>query len=279
MIMSNQQQTQTTSFQGKYGPWAVVTGASSGIGRALAYRLAAAGLHLVLVARRQAVLTAIADELTQRHGITVKVVAVDLAEDSATEIVAQETAGLDVGLLVAAAGFGTSGRFLDGNLAEELNMLQVNCRALLVLSHHFGQRFRQRGRGGLILLSSIVGLQGIPHAAHYGATKAYVQTLAEALHIELAPVGVDVLAAAPGPTNSGFATRAGMKMGQALTPEAVAQPILDALGRKATVLPGFLSKVLVYALVWLPRTWRVRIMGQVMYGMTSHQTADAALLP
>jgi short-subunit dehydrogenase len=115
------------------------------------------------------------------------------------------------------------------------------------------------------------GFQGMPNAAHYAATKAYVQALAEALYVELSPLGVDVLASAPGPTNSGFAARAGMRMGMALNPSDVAQSTLDALGRKSTVLPGFLSKLLTYALVPLPRWGRVRIMGRVMRGMTKHR--------
>ena len=106
---------------------------------------------------------------------------------------------LDVGLLVAAAGFGTSGPFLDSDLTQELEMLDVNCRALLSQSLHFGRRFAERGRGGLILLASLVGFQGAPFSANYAATKAYVQSLAEALHVELALRGVDVLASAPGP--------------------------------------------------------------------------------
>lgn len=124
-----------------------------------------------------------------------------------------------------------------------------------------------------MLLSSIVGLQGIPNAAHYGATKAYVQVLAEGLYYELKPQGVDVLAAAPGPTQSGFADRAGMQMGKAMDPAKIAPQILDALGRRSTVLPGFLSKLLVYSQASLPRSMRVRIMGKVMEGMTSHQKA------
>jgi short-subunit dehydrogenase len=123
---------------------------------------------------------------------------------------------LDIGLLVAAAGFGTSGLFLNSLLEQEMAMLNVNCRSLLGLIWHFGQRFAMRGRGGMVLMSSIVGFQGMPFAAHYAATKAYVQALAEALYVELAPMGIDVLAAAPGPTHSGFATRAGMQMGMAL---------------------------------------------------------------
>lgn len=96
-------------------------------------------------------------------------------------------------------------------------------------------------------------------------------SLAEALHVELAPLGVDVLAAAPGPVASGFAARADMQMGAALKPEDVAVPILAALGRRATVLPGFLSKLLVYSLLPLPRWARVQMMGRVMKGMTKHQ--------
>ncbi len=121
------------------------------------------------------------------------------------------------------------------------------------------------------MMSSIVGFHGMPIAANYAATKAYVQTLAEALNVELAPLGIDVLAAAPGPTLSKFADRAGQRMGKALRPEEIAQPILDALGRKATVLPGFLSKLLRYSVVPLPRWARFRIMGKVMEGMTRHR--------
>lgn len=258
-------------LRGQYGPWAVITGASSGIGQALALRLAEAGFNLVLIARRQEALAQMAADWEVQHGGQYRVVAADLAQEGAAHTVAEAATDLDVGLLVAAAGFGTSGPFLDASLEQELEMLNVNCRALLELSLHFGRRFAQRGRGGIVLMSSIVGFQGMPSAAHYAATKAYVQSLAEALHVELAPLGVHVLASAPGPIHSGFAARAGMRMGRALAPADVAQPILDALGRKSTVLPGLLSKLLVYSLVPLPRWARVRIMGWVMGGMTKHR--------
>lgn len=257
----------------RYGPWAVVTGASSGIGREMALRLAEAGLSLVLVARSQDVLDRLAAELSDRHGVEVRVVGVDLARTDSFQAVEAATHDLDVGLLVAAAGFGTSGAFLDSSADDELAMLAVNCRAVLEACRHFGRRFAGRGRGGLVLMSSIVGFQGMPYAAHYAATKAYVQALAEALHVELAPLGVDVVASAPGPTHSGFADRAGMKMGKALKPADVAQPTLDALGRRSTVLPGGLSKLLVYSLTGLPRWAKVRIMGKVMHGMTKHRVA------
>jgi uncharacterized protein len=255
----------------RYGPWAVVTGASSGIGRQMASSLAEAGLDLVLVARSRDLLEEMAEDLAARHGIEARAAPADLR--LGTGAIEAATRGLDVGLLVAAAGFGTSGPFLDSSLEEELDMLDVNCRAPLQMSLHFGRRFAKRGRGGIVLMGSIVGFQGTPNAAHYAATKAYVQTLAEALHAELTPLGVDVLASAPGPTDSGFAARAGMRMGRALTPAEVALPTLHALGRKPTVLPGLLSKLLAYSLAPLPRRARVRIMGRVMGGMTEHRTA------
>ncbi len=257
----------------KYGPWAVVTGASSGIGREIASMLAEAGLNLVLVARRRGVLERMAEDLGPRHGIEARVVTADMALEAGIGTVEAAARDLDVGMLVAAAGFGTSGPFLESSLETELEMLDVNCRAPLRMSLHFGRRFAGRGRGGIVLMSSLVGFQGTPNAAHYAATKAYVQTLAEALHTELAPLGVDVLASAPGPTNSGFASRAGMRMGAALEPADVARGTLEALGRTATVLPGPLTKLLTYSLAPLPRRARVGIMGRVMGNMTKHRNA------
>jgi uncharacterized protein len=255
----------------RYGTWAVVTGASSGIGSEMTLLLAEAGLNLVLVARSQEILELMAKDLIQKHGIEVRVVKLDFAVETGVEALEAATQDLDVGLLVASAGFGTSGSFLKSKLDIEMEMLDVNCRALMALTWYFGQRFSLRRRGGMVLMSSIVGFQGTPYAAHYAATKAYVQTLAEALHVELSPLGVDVLAAAPGPVASGFAAHADMKMGVALLPEEIALPILAALGRQTTVLPGFLSKLLVYSLSPLPRWARVLTMGQVMKGMTKHQ--------
>jgi short-subunit dehydrogenase len=261
---------QKEQFQSRYGKWAVVTGASSGIGRAIAAELAAKGLALVLVARRQAELEQIAKDLSTKHGVETRVLVADLATATALTQIETETTALDVGLLVAAAGFGTAGNFLDAKLEDELAMLDVNCRAVMQLSLHFGNRFARRGRGGLILFGSLVGYQGTPRAAHYAATKAYVQTFAEALHVELAPNGVDVLSSAPGPVNSGFGARADMKMGAAEKPETVARATLDALGKKMTVTPGVLSKILTWSLMTAPRGLRVRIMGRIMGGMTKH---------
>ena len=255
----------------RYGPWAVVTGASSGIGRATALRLGEAGLNLVIVGRRDAELHDVAAQLSQYSNVNTRIVVADLATAIGLEAVDDACEDLDVGLLVAAAGFGTSGAFLNAELALELEMLDVNCAALVRQCLSFGCRFAKRGRGGIILMASLVGFQGVPFSASYAATKAFVQSLAEALYIEFRPLGIDVLASAPGPVRSGFEARANMRMRIAIEPDIVARQTLQALGRKSCVTPGLFSKLLTYALAPLPRTVRARIMAQVMGEMTKHQ--------
>ncbi|MEU1969698.1 SDR family NAD(P)-dependent oxidoreductase [Micromonospora sediminicola] len=258
-------------FLDLYGPAALITGASSGIGREIAIDLARRGFDLVLVARSEDDLLALADELVPRCGINVMVLPLDLSEPTSVHDLVAATAAIDLGLCVAAAGFGTSGPFLESSLPRELAMLEVNAAAVLRLVWEFGGRFAQRGRGGIVLMSSIVGLQGTPYAAHYAATKAYVQTLAEGVHAELGDRGVRVLAAAPGPVHSGFAASAGLRMWPAMSARRVARATLDALGRRPTSFPGMLSRVLHVGLAPLPRRARVRIMGLVMARMTAHR--------
>ncbi|MFT3708839.1 MAG: SDR family NAD(P)-dependent oxidoreductase [Archangium sp.] len=252
----------------KYGPWAVVTGASDGIGREFARSLAAEGFKLVLVARRNAALHSLAEELS----VESRVLALDLSRAEGISALLESTRELDVGLLVAAAGFGTSGTFIDAQLSEELSMIDVNVRAVASLAHHFGRLFSQRGRGGMVLFSSLLAFQGVPRAANYAATKAWVQSFAEGLQLELAPKGVDVIACAPGPIRSGFEKRADMKMSMAIGPEAVARGTLRALRGRGTTRPGWLSKFLEWSLMFLPRWGRVRALALVMNGMTKHQT-------
>ncbi|MCC5949836.1 MAG: SDR family oxidoreductase [Nitriliruptoraceae bacterium] len=259
-----------------YGPWAVVTGASDGIGRSTATLLAEAGIHVVLVARRGAVLDALADELHVAHDVGTRVVAADLTSPSGVDAVLDATRGLDVGLFVAAAGFGSTGHFVDRDLADELAMIDVNCRAVVALSHGFARRLEARGAGGIVLFGSVVGFQGVPRTATYAATKAFVQSFAEGLRLELKPAGVQVLATAPGPTRSGFAEQASMTMSSAADAQVVARATLRSLGgRRSTVRPGGLAKLLGFSLILLPRWARVRLMGTIMSGMTDERSRPA----
>jgi short-subunit dehydrogenase len=214
----------------KYGPWALVTGASDGIGKALAENIAARGSSVVLVARGEDKLQILASDLRAAHGVDTTVIVADLADPVAVARVEELTAHLDIGLVVLAAGFGTTGTILETALSDELALIAVNITAVTRLAHTFAARLAARGRGGLILFGSIVGWQGVPGQANYSASKAYVQSLAEALHVDLKPWGVDVLSVAPGPVASGFGSRAGLSMNSATTPEVVADAALSALG-------------------------------------------------
>ncbi len=260
----------------KYGDWAVITGATDGIGKAFAYALAEMGKNVFLVARTRENLEAFALELTSQYGVNAEVIQADLSIDANVNKVLDETIDYDVGLYVGAAGFGTSGEFLNTPIMQELKMVDVNCKSIVKHAQVFSKRFKKRGGGGLILLSSLVGFQGVPKASNYAATKAFIQTLAEGLHAELKPHNIDVLAVAPGPVRSGFATRADMEMPNADSPKIVAETSLKRLGKRITTRPGFLGKLLGYSLSMTPRWGRIKILTQVMAGMTKHKTDKGA---
>lgn len=264
-------QKEKNRLKRKYGSWALITGATSGIGRELAMQLASAGFNLIINARQQNNLQLLSDCLQKEYSIKVNTVTGDISTPETIDSIIDCAKNIDTGLIALCAGYGSSGVFIDTSLHNEVNMLRVNCEAVLMLTHYFSQRFAQQKRGGIILMSSLVAFQGVPYSAHYAATKAYIQSLAEALACELKPYSVDVLAVAPGPVDSGFAQRANMKMSMSLKPEQLGAPVLKALGRKTTELPGTLSKILIYSLRMVPRWAKIKIMQKVMGGMTSHQ--------
>lgn len=255
-----------STFNDKYGPWALITGASSGIGAEFARQLAARGLNLILVARREERLRILAHGLETAHPITVKFLSADLtAPDFLTEI-QQATEGLDVGLLVNNAGVMPMGRFLDNDLADELLQLNLNSRAPLILAHHFGRAMAERGRGGMIFLGSMVAFQGTPLVSHYAATKAFDLVLAEGLRAELKGASVDVLAVAPGFTATDLAGALDFSgsMIKPMPPEQVVEAALRGLGRKAVVVPGGQNRLLVWmGKHLLPRRANTAIFGKI----------------
>lgn len=265
-----------TDLKSRFGPTALVTGASDGIGRAFARALAAEGFDLVLVARRRDVLDALAEDLSARHGIAVQVIAADLAAPEAVADLLAHTAAQPIGLLVAAAGYGSAGPFLDLPPASEAAMVDLNCRSVVALTHGLATRMAAQGGGGVVLFGSLVGFAGAPWSATYAATKGFVQAFAEGLAVELRPRGISVLSVAPGPVGTGFAARARMRMGKAETPETVARVSLRALARGGTVRPGALAKFLGWSLALLPRGVRVRVMGRIMQGMAPGASGRAA---
>ncbi|MGE0331252.1 MAG: SDR family NAD(P)-dependent oxidoreductase [Ramlibacter sp.] len=256
-----------TEFARRYGPWAIVTGASSGIGRELAIQAAARGLNMVVTGRDAARLQQVAHQL-RAAGREVRTVVADLATAQGQAALHAACAGLEVGLLVPAAGFGGGGAFLEGDASEMQEMVALNCACVSDLVLRYAPPMVERRRGGVLLVASILAYQGAPYAAQYAATKAYVQSLGEALAVELKGTGVDVLVTSPGPTATRFAARARMRLGKTMTPEHVAGVSLAALGRSATLLPGGLSKLLHGAFIGWPRGAKVWMMGRIMKGMT-----------
>jgi hypothetical protein len=262
-------------FRSRYGPWALVTGASDGIGKALAAQVAAQGVNVVLSARRRDLLETIAGDLAAAHGVKTFVIAADLAQPGGVDQLEQQTRHLDIGLVVLSAGFATSGLFADAALAPELEMVCLNVTVVTRLVHTFARQMVNKGRGGIVLLGSTSGRHGVPWISAYAATKAYVHIFAEGLHQELKPRGIDVLLVQPGPVHTGFEARAGLKWGSAVKPELVARAAVAALGKRASVIPGVRAKFLVASLALLPRRRRIRFVGDVVHRMHTAATSAA----
>lgn len=241
------------TFEQKYGPWALVTGASSGIGATFARTLAAKGLNLLLVARRKDRLDKLAGELSAQHGIKVKVATADLSQADSHRTVEEAAQGLEIGLLVNNAGTETHGAFLKSDPDLQASLVQLNAISPMRLTHHFGNQMAKRGRGGILFLSTIMAYQGVPYFANYAASKAYVLNLGESLHYELKKHGVDVTVLSPGLTDTEMKeslTANGVdlsKMGlKTMAAEPVVAKALQALGRKPSVIPGFVNRAFIF---------------------------------
>jgi short-subunit dehydrogenase len=247
----------------RYGPWALVAGASEGIGAAFARALAEAGFSLVLLARRAAPLNALADDLRERFGHPVECLAIDLAAldlESQFETLARER---EIGLVVYNAALSIVAPFLTTSLADKQRSIDVNVRGPLIAAHVFGTGMAARGRGGIILLSSLTAFWGSAWVATYGATKAFNLSLGEALAHEFAEHGVDVLVSCAGATRTpGFDQLvAGRNAPRAMSPEAVAEQTLRALSKRGAFVPGLLNRLAQLILSrLLPRSAAVRIM-------------------
>lgn len=217
------------------GSTVLITGASSGIGRSFAQRLAAAGADLVLVARRAEVLEDLARELRTRHGVTVTVIAHDLDQpDAAEALVARlDVERLAVDVLVNNAGLGIHGDVGTAPVRSATTQIAVNVTSLTTLTALLLRPMLERGRGAVINVASTAGFQPVPHMAVYSASKAYVLTFTRALWRETRGTGVDVLALCPGATDTAFFATAGeaASVGSRRTPEQVVTTALRALRR------------------------------------------------
>jgi uncharacterized protein len=262
----------------QFGPWAVVTGASSGIGHGFATQLAASGINVVLAARRPEPLAQVGGELASRYGVRYRTVQVDLSAPDFMVPLREATDDLDVGLIVSNAGDAGLGEFLNTGHGTLLTELRLNAEAHLSLAHHFGQRLTGRGRGGILLVSSLLAAQGVPYVANYSATKAYTLVLGESLHHELAPHGVHVTVLVPGPTETPMMGRLAANetiMARMTQPvQAVVAEGLAALKANRPVrISGVMNRLTV---AMAPRSVRTRIFGTVNKSMVAHVAAREA---
>jgi uncharacterized protein len=223
----------------RYGEWALVTGASAGIGEAFARALAREGMSVVLTARRRDRLDALAAELEKTYAVQARVVEEDLGNAEGAERLARSVSDLPIAVLVNNAGFGAAGRF-DKLQAERLrDMVTVNCVAPMVLARRILPRMQERGRGAVIFTGSVAGRQPLPLHGVYAASKAFDQLLGEALYVEQRRFGIDVLVVEPGSTETEFPAVASELPHAGESPEAVVETALEALGRQPSVVSGW----------------------------------------
>lgn len=236
------------NFNEKYGKWALVTGATSGIGEAITHELAKKGLNILLVARNAEQLTLKSSLLNEKYGIETAIVSADISSAEGLVKIKTETEKFQIGLLALAAGIEVNGAFEKNDLQKEIQVARVNVISTLELTHHFSQKMIQRGSGGILFIASLSGHMPNPYFANYAGTKAYVLNFGASLYGELKPKGVDVTVLSPGLTTTPMISDNGVDWSktpmQALSPEKVAQTGINALGKNLIAIPGGKNKIM-----------------------------------
>ena len=262
-----------SGFVARYGSWAIVAGGSEGIGSEYAKQLAARGLNLVLVARRAELLQSLASELSTQYKVEIKVIPLDLSANDAVERIAEQTKGLEIGLLVYNAAFSAIGPFLERPLEDHIQEVNTNAFTPLKLVYFFAQPMLARGRGGIVLMSSLSAFQGSAYISTYAATKAFNIVLAEGLWEEWRAQGVDVLVCVSGAVRTpNYVASEPEKTGglgdMTIHPNQVAREALNALGKGPYVIPGRMNRVSSFVMRHLlPRKATIKFMGRILRRM------------
>jgi uncharacterized protein len=233
----------------QFGPWALITGASSGIGREFARQIAASGINVVLVARRESLLEEAGAEFRKAYGVECRVIVADLSEDGFMDKLIPATDDLDIGLVVSNAGTANPGEFLKHDRDELVGLLRLNAQSQLDIAHHFGRRLARRRRGGIVLGGAMGAVGGIPYAANESGTKSFIQSFGEALHVELKPVGVHVTVLVVAPTQTAIIDKFGMDpKTMPMKPMSVEQCAFEGLvalqKNRSTILPGRMNRIM-----------------------------------
>ncbi len=258
------------SYLDRYGPWALVTGASSGIGEEFARQLAAKGLSLVLLARREERLKKLADELRSKHGVQTRVVAIDLTQPDCIKDIQAQTDGLTIGLLVNNAGVANPGRFLQKPLEDFEQLIALNVNACVQLTHYFGRRMIEHSRGGMIFVSSVMGYNAGPYYACYSASKGFELLFGESLSYELKEHHIDSLVLTAGITQSELIDKMqqqGVDIRNTPFPILktgyVVRSAINALGKRTTIIPGLFYKITTFINIrFIPRWFNIWAAGK-----------------
>jgi short-subunit dehydrogenase len=263
-------------FVDSYGPWAVVLGASEGLGEAFAAGIAARGVNVVVAARRSELLGRVADRISSAHDVQTRAVTLDLGDPGFLEDLRSTTDGLDVGLVVYNATGVYTGEFEDQPVDSMRSMVAINCVGPLAVCEHFGPSMIARGRGGVVLMSSGAGLAGCPYNATYAASKAFDLVLGESLWAEWRRDGVDVMSVI-GPAMDTPTYRASMPPAvlaatpPPIAPALVVEEVLDALGSCPSFVPGHNNRELLAAFGALPRVQQVEAMASAHAGFAKRR--------
>ena len=256
----------------RFGPWAVITGASSGIGREFARQIAASGINVALVARREPMLRQVGSELSSAYGIEHRVIVADLSEEGFMHGIASATNGLEIGLVISNAGTANPGEFLTLDRRELVRLLKLNSLAHMEIAHHFGSGLAKRRRGGIILCGAMGALQGVPFMANESGAKSYVQSFGQALHVELSEREVSVCVLVIGPTQTAIIQKIGFDPAtMPMKPMSVEQCVFEGLEalkhNRATHLSGRMNRIM-NALIpaRLSRSMMRKMMARAMAG-------------
>src|SRR6266487_2006694 len=235
--------------KGQFGPWALVTGASSGIGKEFARQIAASGINVVLVARRDALLAELGRPISQEFDVQYRALAMDVSQDGFIAGLADATQDIDIGLVVSNAGTANPGEFLKLDRQLLQATLRLNTMAHLDITHHFGAKLAKRRRGGLILVGSVGAEIGVPFLANDGGAKAYIHSLGEALHYEFKHLGVYVTVVPPPLTNTAVLAKLGfdprtMPMKPMSVEQCVSEGLKALRENRSRVVPGRMNRIM-----------------------------------
>jgi hypothetical protein len=248
-VDQRESEMKTNISKERFGPWALITGASSGIGREFARQIAASGMNVVLVARRETLLLELGAECSKQFGVEYRAAALDLSQEGFLKQLSSVTNDLDIGLVISNAGTGKPGRFLTNDNQEMAKLLRLNTLAHLEIAYHFGQKLARRGHGGILFVGAMGADKGVPYMANDAGAKAYVQSFAEALHVEWKPLGLHVTVLPPGFTDTPVIEKFGFNhKNMPVKPMKVGQCVREGLNalrdNRSLIIPGRVNRIM-----------------------------------